>query len=172
MRTTMAEPDEAQPDAANRLEPRSGAARANADRVVAFMLGGQRYGLPIDCVNEIQQIVAFTDVPEDGSAVIGMVNLRGNVIPAVDMRRLVGLEEAERTLETPMIIVRTDGQVVSLIVDEVQDVVDLPDGCLQAPPPLHALAPKMIGVCPMPDGLINLLDIDALLAVDTLRGGR
>ncbi len=141
------------------------------ERAVAFFLGGQRYALPLDRVDEIQQIVAFSEVPEDSSAVVGMINMRGRVIPAVDMRRLVGLERVEYTLETPMIITQTRGQTVALIVDEVQDVLELPGGCLQETPPLHALASKMIGVCRMPDGLMNLLDIDSLLSGDMLRGG-
>jgi purine-binding chemotaxis protein CheW len=139
------------------------------ERAVAFFLGGQRYALPIERVNEIQQIVAFSETPEGRSSVVGMVNLRGNVIPAVDMRMLVGLEPQEYTLETPMIITETHGQTVALIVDEVQDVIELPPGCLQDAPPLHALSSKMLGVCRMPDGLMNLLDIDLLLGVDRLQ---
>jgi purine-binding chemotaxis protein CheW len=141
-------------------------------RAVAFFLGGQRYALPLERVNEIQQIVAFSEVPEGRSSVVGMVNLRGSVIPAIDMRSLVGLDSQEYTLETPMIITQTQGQTVALIVDEVQDVLELPQGCLQEAPPLHALASKMIGVCRMPDGLMNLLDIDRLLSVDQFSGGR
>ena len=133
-------------------------------RAVAFLLAGQRYALPIERVNEIQQIVAFSDTSHQGSAVVGMVNLRGHVIPAVDMRLLVGLEEQAYSLETPMIIVKSEGHTLALIVDEVQDVLELPDGCLQPVPPLHALASRMIGVCRLSDGLLNLLDIDRLLA--------
>lgn len=132
-------------------------------RAVAFYLGGQRYALPIDRVNEIQQIVAFSDVPAGGRGVVGMVNLRGNVIPAIDMRGLIGLERREYTLETPMVITRTGFQTVALIVDEVEDVIELPEGCLQAAPTMHALSNKMIGVCRLPDGLMYLLDIDKLL---------
>jgi len=145
-------------------------ASLHIERAVAFFLGGQRYALPLDRVHEIQQIVAFTEVPEDRSAVVGMVNLRGQVIPAIDMRMLVGLETQEYTLETPMIITDTQGQTVALIVDEVQDVLELPAGCLQEAPSLHKLAPMMIGVCRMPEGLMNLLDIDLLLSI--VRGGR
>jgi len=93
-----------------------------------------------------------------------MINLRGQVIPVVDVRRLVGLPDEPYTLETPMIIVESAGQVVALVVDEVQDVVELPAECMQAAPPLHALASAMVGVCRMPDGLLSVLDIDALLA--------
>ncbi len=139
------------------------------EQVVAFYLAEQRYALPIERIQEIQQIVAFSDVPSGGMGVIGMVNLRGNVIPAVDLRLLVGLPKREYSLETPMIICRVKGALVALVVDEVQDVLDLPPGCLQAAPPVHALSSKMIGVARMDDGLIYVLDLDLLLG-DAFRG--
>lgn len=134
------------------------------DRVITFYLDSQRYALPIDRVQEIQQIVAFSEVPGGGTGIVGMVNLRGHVIPAVDLRRVVGLPPREYHLETPMIICRIKGQLVALVVDEVQDVLELPDGCLQAAPPMHSLSSKMIGVARMDDGLIYLFDLDPLLA--------
>jgi purine-binding chemotaxis protein CheW len=97
-----------------------------------------------------------------------MINLRGRVIPAVDMRRLVGLPEEPYTLETPMIIVHAEGHTIALIVDEVQDVLELPEGCMQEVPALHTLASRMLGVCRLPDGLLNLLDIDRLLSGDVI----
>lgn len=133
------------------------------ERVVAFFLDGQRYAVPIDRVQEIQQIVAFSDVPSGSTSVIGMVNLRGEVIPAVDARQLVGLQPAEYRLETPMVICKVRDQMVALVVDEVQDVIELPEGCLQAPPRMHAISTKMMGVCRLSDGLVYLLDLDLLL---------
>lgn len=141
------------------------------DQVVAFYLGGQRYAIPIGAVQEIQQIVAFSDVPSGGMGVVGMVNMRGHVIPAIDLRRLVGLPPEEYSLETPMIICRMRGQLAALIVDQVEDVVDLPEGSLQAAPPMHALSSKMIGVVRMPDGLIYLLDVEQLLGGLVAGGG-
>jgi len=133
------------------------------ERVVAFFLGGQRYALPIERVREIQQIVAFSEVPSGGQGVVGMVNLRGQVIPAVDMRRLVGLEVREYNLETPMIIAEVGDESVAVLVDEVQDVFELPPDCLQDAPALHQLSSKMIGVARLADGLVYVLDIDKLL---------
>jgi purine-binding chemotaxis protein CheW len=134
------------------------------ERVVAFYLGGQRYALPIERVQEIQQIVAFSEVPSGGSGVVGMVNLRGNVIPAVDLRVIVGLPREVYSLETPMIICRLKGQLVALVVDEVQDVLELPEGCLQEAPPMHALSAKMIGVARLGDGLVYVLELEQMLA--------
>jgi purine-binding chemotaxis protein CheW len=133
------------------------------ERVVAFFLGGQRYALPIERVREIQQIVAFSEVPSGGQGVVGMVNLRGLVIPAIDMRRLVGLEPRAYTLETPMIIAEIKNEQVAMLVDEVQDVFELPPDCLQDAPALHQLSSKMIGVARLADGLVYVLDLDRLL---------
>lgn len=141
------------------------------DQAVVFYLDGQRYGIPLGSVQEIQQIVAFSDVPSRTLGVVGMVNMRGHVIPAVDMRQLVGLQRMEYTLETPMIICRMRGQLVALIVDEVQDVLDLPEGCLQAAPPMHDLSSKMVGVARMADGLVYVLDVELLLAGLLSSGG-
>jgi purine-binding chemotaxis protein CheW len=140
------------------------------ERVVAFFLGGQRYALPIERVREIQQIVAFSEVPSGGAGVVGMVNLRGHVIPAVDMRQLVGLEAREYTLETPMVITEVRGDLLALVVDEVQDVFELPPDCLQAAPALHKLSANMIGVARLDDGLIYVLDIDRLIGAGLFGG--
>lgn len=140
------------------------------ERAVAFFLGGQRYALPIERVQEIQQIVAFSEVPSGGGGVVGMINLRGHVIPAIDLRMLVGLPADEYTLETPMIICRVGGQLAALVVDEVQDVLEMPPGCLQAAPPMHALSSKMIGVARLDDGLLYVLELEALLG-NLVRGG-
>lgn len=160
----VAEP-EPEPAVEPAREPEPAATRSAEwfDKMVVFFLGEQRYGLPITVVQEIQQLVAFSEVPQQGGAVVGMVNLRGSVIPALDMRRLVGLPPIDYKLETPMIMCHAGGVFVALIVDEVEDVLTMPEGCLQAAPPMHALASKMIGVCRMDEYLIYLLDAEALL---------
>lgn len=139
-------------------------------KAVAFFLGGQRYALPIARVQEIQQIVAFSEVPSGGAGVVGMVNLRGQVIPAVDLRRVVGLPSQDYTLETPMIVCHVGDTLVACVVDEVQDVLDIPAGCVQEPPKVHAMASKMLGVARMTDGLVYLLDIEGVLG-SVLTGG-
>jgi purine-binding chemotaxis protein CheW len=141
------------------------------DRVVGFVLAEQRYALPIDRVREIQQIVALSEVPGGANGVIGMVNLRGHVIPAVDMRRLVGLEAREYTLQTPMIISEIHGQLIALLVDEVLDVFELPEDSLQAAPSLHQLSSSMVGVARLADGLVYILDPDRLVSAHLFEQG-
>jgi purine-binding chemotaxis protein CheW len=151
------------PDAPVESDAADVATCTTIERIVAFFLAGQRYAIPIERVREIQQIVAFSEVPSGGMGVVGMVNLRGQVIPAVDMRRLVGLDVREYTLETPMIIAEVEGHSVAVIVDEVQDVFELPPDCMQAAPAMHQLSSKMIGVARLDDGLVYVLDFDSLL---------
>ncbi len=162
-RTAETSVDDAQPDPDIDLGPDSPGCEW-VEQVVAFHLAGQRYALPIERVQEIQHIVAFSEVPSGGAAVIGMVDLRGNVIPAVDLRVLVGLPAIEYGLETPMIICHASGDMVALLVDEVEDVIELPAGCLQESPAMHALSSKMLGVARLESGLVYVLDLDLLLA--------
>ena len=133
-------------------------------QMVAFHLGGQRYALPIRGVQEIQQIVALSEAHGGSAAVIGMVNLRGSVIPAIDMRVLLGLDKQEYRLDTPMIICRVADGFVALVVDDVEDVIDIPDGALSPPPKLHSMADRMIGVCHLETDLVFLLSVDKLVA--------
>ncbi len=146
-------------------------------RIVVFRLANQLYALPIESVQEIQQIVELTPVPDSAPALVGMIDVRGRVVPAIDMRALVGLETGHYELDTPMILCRTHGRLVALIVDEVDDVLSLPEGCMQAPSRLYALADRMIGICRLEIGLIVVLDPDrlvpdmALSASDVEAGG-
>lgn len=136
---------------------------AEIHEAVVFVLAGQRYALPIDAVQEIQQIVAMNEVPETLPGVIGMVNLRGEVIPAVDLRRALALEAAPIGVQTPMIIARVTGSLVALVVDEVEDVVPLPPGALQDAGDILPLSDRLIGLCRLDSGLVYLLDPDRLL---------
>lgn len=132
-------------------------------RLVVFLLERQKYALPIERVQEIQQIVAYTEIPDETGVILGMVNLRGIVVPLVDLRCLLGLSAVEYHIDTPMIIARTRDSLVALVVDEVEDVAMMPEGCLQKPSRLHALADRLLGVCRMEPDLVFLLDIDRLV---------
>jgi chemotaxis signal transduction protein len=92
-----------------------------------------------------------------------MINLRGAVIPAVDVRLLLGMEPRGYGLQTPMVIAKVSGGLVALLVDEVEDVATLPEGCLQPPDGIYEMADRLIGVCRLDAGLIFLLDPDRLV---------
>lgn len=154
------------PDAFDELEDAPG--EAVIDRVVAFRLAGQPYGLPIDVVREIQQLAELLPLPDDDPALVGLIEIRGAVVPVLDLRALVGLEHAAYTLETPMVFCRVGTHDVCLIVDSVDDVVDLPPGGVQPPSAVYALADKMLGTVKLEQGVLMLLDIERLVPAAAL----
>jgi purine-binding chemotaxis protein CheW len=133
------------------------------EQIVVFDLDQQRYALPIEQVQEIQQLVEPTRVPDTRASLLGMVNLRGTVVPALDLRGLLGLERRVYDLQTPMVICRVGERLAAIVVDEVEDVIDVPSDCMQTPSKIYDLADKMIGVCRLESGLIFVLDVERLL---------
>jgi purine-binding chemotaxis protein CheW len=132
-------------------------------RLVVFGLEGQRYALPLDAVQEIQQIVAFSDIPDGSSSVVGVINLRGEVVPAVDLRLVVGMPAREYDLQTPMIIARTARGLVAFVVDNVEDVVEVSVTDIQPPSSVYELADRLCGVCRLDDGIVFVFDVETLL---------
>jgi purine-binding chemotaxis protein CheW len=141
-------------------------------RIVVFRVEGQRYALPIDAVQEIQQIVAMSEVPDASAAVLGVINLRGTIVPALDLRALVGLEPKAYGLQTPMVFTRTAQGLVALVVDEVEDVVEVPTGMIQPASGVYALAERLSGVCRLEGGLVFVFDVDALVPPALVDVGR
>jgi purine-binding chemotaxis protein CheW len=139
-------------------------------RLVVFGVEGQRYALPIESVQEIQQIVALSEIPDDSGAVVGVINLRGAVVPAMDIRRLLGLPERAYDLQTPMVFTRTPRGIVALIVDEVEDVVEVAAGSMHEASASFDLADKLLGVCRLEDRLVFVFDVARL--VPAPRSGR
>lgn len=127
-------------------------------RILTFRLDDQYFGLPIEYVREIQQIVELMPLPDAPPFLVGLLDVRGLVVPAIDLRVLVGLERREYRLETPMVFCTVGGRVVSLIVDAVEDVVEVASAAIQAPSGLYSLAEKMLGVCRLPQGLVTIFD--------------
>lgn len=160
---------ESVPHALDGFDESGDPSRATAiDRVVAFRLAGQQYGLPIDVVREIQQLAELLPLPDDDPALVGLIEIRGAVVPVLDLRALVGLEHAPYTLETPMVFCRVRAHDVCLIVDSVDDVVDLPPGGIQPPSAVYALADKMLGTVRLEQGVLMLLDIERLIPAAAL----
>lgn len=138
---------------------------ASVDRVVTFRLAGQLYGLPIAVVQEVQQLAELLPLPDDDPALAGLIEIRGSVVPVLDLRALLKLEVADYRLETPMVFCRTRGHIVCLIVDSVEDVVDVPPGGIQPPSPVYTFADRMLGTIRLAEGIMILLDIDRLVPV-------
>ncbi len=92
---------------------------------MTFRLGTQTYALPIEPIVQIVEMVAITPIPQVDEAVEGVINVRGEAVPVVNLRRHFNLPEVPLQLRTPIILVRIGERTVGLIVDEVIDVLSL-----------------------------------------------
>jgi purine-binding chemotaxis protein CheW len=159
--------DESRTETAEATE--DGARRADdlsdetAARYVAFALGEQAYALPIERVREVQRLVALADGPSTRGAVVGMLNLRGHVIPAYDVRHLLSLPVVPYTLDTTMMVVEARTGLVAFIVDEVDDVVLLDDDDVEPASELHDFSEGVIGVATVEGSMLYVIDTDRML---------
>ncbi|MFN2270074.1 MAG: chemotaxis protein CheW [Anaerolineae bacterium] len=135
---------------------------SDLQNVVAFRLGQQAYALPIEPIAQIIDMVAITPVPQLSEVVEGVINVHGEAVAVVKLRRHFDLEDAPLQLNTPILLTRISGQTIGLIVDEVIDVLNLPkDRIVQ----LGEILPKELGDAPIFRGLTYVAD-DATLMLD------
>ena len=131
--------------------------------LVVFGLDDREFALPIEDIAEIVPIVLITPVPEVPPWVEGVINLRGRVIPIVDLRKRLGMEPRRHELNTPILIAEQGTRKLGLIADTVRDVVSLGDDELEAPAEVgveemgHADAVSAVGR--LGDRLIVVLDL-------------
>ncbi|MCK8488622.1 chemotaxis protein CheW [Paenibacillus sp. MBLB2552] len=103
-------------------------------KVIVFKLGHEEYGIDVDKVQTIERMMPITRVPKTYAFVKGVINLRGVVIPVIDLRGRFGLPEAEYSDQTRIIIVSANEMEVGFIVDSANDVIDLDSDLIDSPP--------------------------------------
>ncbi len=136
---------------------------------LTFELAEEGYGLEIRHVIEIIGIQQVTCVPDMPEHVIGVLNLRGKVIPIIDVRLRFNLEAREYDDRTCIIVVDVDGVSVGLVVDKVNEVVDIPRQNIEPPPLSRKTEHRYIqGLGKIDQKVKILLDINALLGEDQL----
>ena len=143
---------------------------ARGGKYLTFILAEEEYGLEILKVREIIGIMDITAVPQMPHFVKGVINLRGKVIPIIDLRLKFGLEPAEYTEETCVIVVDV-GNLTGIIVDTVQEVLDIKGDQIDPPPPLGATVDTsfVLGMGKVKDDVKILLDIEKVLDAEELR---
>jgi len=104
------------------------------DKYLTFHLAGEDYGIDILYVIEIIGIQNITDVPDMPSFIRGVINLRGKVVPIMDVRARFGLEDRDYDDRTCIIVVNIEGTEVGLVVDEVSEVMDIPEANVEPAP--------------------------------------
>ena len=133
-------------------------------QLVTFRLGEEEYALDILAVREINRMMEITRVPRAPAFIEGVVNLRGNVIPILDLRKRFGLPPREPDKATRIIVTEVDRRVVGFIVDTVVEVLRIGTDRVEPPSDIAGIDAEYIrGVGKIEDRLIILLDVDRIL---------
>ncbi len=146
-------------------------------QMISFSIGNEHFGVKILAVQEIIMIPEITRVPNSPDFVEGVINLRGNIIPVLDLRRrlrLRGVAQAdERKPGTRILVVETEGNVTGFIVDSVSKVLSIPSSKLFPPPEILVAGVQsqyIAGVVHLPEGILIILDFRKILSMDEKQG--
>ena len=151
------------------------AAKEDEIQLVTFKLGKEEFGLGIEDVQEINRLDHITSVPRAPSFVEGVMNLRGNVIPAIDLRKRFDMEEGKRDESTRVMIINMGGKLTGLIVDAVSEVIRLTQKYIEPPPEVIQGDSKMefikgLGKIDNNNRMILLIDVSKILSVQRTEG--
>lgn len=127
-----------------------------------FYLDGLLFGIEVEGIQEILRYQEMTPVPLAPSVVVGLINLRGQIVTAIDLRRRLGLKERASGLRPMNIVVRSDDDVLSLLVDEVGEVVEVGEETFESPPETMELKNRIMvrGVHKLAGQLMHILNTD------------
>jgi purine-binding chemotaxis protein CheW len=134
-------------------------------QVVTFALGSEEYGVDIAQVQEINRMVTITHVPRAPQFMEGVINLRGQLIPIIDLRSRFGMDRAERTKNTRIVVTEIGSKRIGMVVDSVSEVLRIPVEQIEDAPDLVAGVDTeyIRGVGKMGDRLIIMLDLGRVI---------
>jgi len=149
----------------SRPEPAIASQDALGAEYLTFVLGDEEYGVEILKVQEIRGLDAITRLPDAPPYIRGVINLRGIIVPVVDMRLKFGLAQARQDATTVMIVLNVVGRVVGMIVDSVSDVLRIGAAQINPPPEIAATIDQqfLTGLATQDDRMLILLDIERLM---------
>ena len=134
-------------------------------KVNVFALADEEYGVEVEKVKTIERMMPMTRVPKTYSFVKGVINLRGVVVPVIDLRGRFGLPEQDYTDNSRIVIIAVNDMEVGLIVDSANDVIDVDSDAIQDPPEIvgGVRAKYLQGVAKLGDRLLVLLNLQEVL---------
>ena len=134
-------------------------------QVVGFRIGAETFGVPIALVHEILRVPAITAVPESPDCVEGVINLRGRIVPVVDLRKRFREPAISTHKKNRILVVEAEGQQVGLMVDAASEVLKIPTAEVENPPGLFTEGEVnyVTGVGKLDGRLIILVDLGKIL---------
>lgn len=135
-------------------------------QLVSFVVGSEEFAVPILSVHEINRMMEITRVPQSPPFVEGVINLRGKIIPVVDLRKRFGMVASEQTSEHRIVVVEVSRRVIGFTVDRVNEVLRIPASIVEPPPPMIASIDSeyVQSVGKLEDRLLILLDLQQLFS--------
>jgi purine-binding chemotaxis protein CheW len=144
------------------------------EHLATFFLSGEEYGVDVRLVQEIIRVSEITQVPRAPGFIKGVINLRGRIIPVVDLKRKLGLGEVSAEARTSrIVVVKVKDRLVGLLVDGASQVLKVPVASIEAAPEevVEIDANYLRGVAKLEDRLIILMDLPKVLALELREGG-
>jgi purine-binding chemotaxis protein CheW len=144
------------------------------EQMVTYNMGQEEFGVNILQVQEINRMVEITQVPQTEQYVKGIINLRGKVIPIIDLRKKFGMPEKEYDNHTRIVVVDVTGETVGLVVDGVSEVLRVPAGSLEDAPRLisgestYSGAEYIKSIVKLDDRLLIYLNLEKIIASSEL----
>jgi purine-binding chemotaxis protein CheW len=135
-------------------------------QLVIFELGTENFGVDISAVESIIKMQELTRVPHAPSFVEGVTNLRGVVLPVIDLRKRFSMPTQEATRETRIVVINIGGVKVGMVVDSVSEVLTIDDKSVEPTPPMVSTLDSVfiIGIAKLGDRLVILLDLEKVLS--------
>lgn len=151
------------------------AVAANTQQYLTFTLDEELYAVDVVKVREVLEVTPLTKIPRMPAFMQGVINIRGSVVPVLDLRLKFGMEKAERTVDTCIIVmdIQADDKVVTIgsLADSVQEVIDLDEDNIEPPPRLGTKVDTdfIRGMGKRDDQFIIILDIDRVFNTSELK---
>ncbi len=134
--------------------------------LLTFSVGGHSLSLLASAVTQVVRAVAVSRLPKAPPIVEGVINVRGQVVPVLDVRQRFGLPPKPVALDQHFIIARAGTRLVAIRVDRATDVVEVKTSAIESGPPPAPGVGLLRGIARLPDGLLIIHDLDAFLALD------
>jgi purine-binding chemotaxis protein CheW len=142
-------------------------------QLVGFVIGEELFGVDILTVQEIIRDATITPIPDAPDFLEGVINLRGSIIPVIDLRKRLKLVQIEDLKADPWIVILTvDGRMTGFVVDRVTKVLTVPEASIKPPPDIVVAGLKsqyIQGVCKMDQRLLILLNFERILMVEEIK---
>ena len=138
---------------------------AEEKELLSFLVGGQDYSVDIMSVREIRSGASATSLPHSPNYVRGVINLRGTVLPIIDLAKRLGMETDLDESRNVIIVVAVEDRTFGLMVDAVSDILSIPEHEMQTPPEMRADVERnfVSALTIVKDRMIRILDLDAVM---------